>query len=66
MGFLIFLTKWKDLGDGPESEVWTRHLSPRPAAPFREAFCSRRLGPSGELRTQGEEDRPQVELIFRF
>ncbi|KAH8781507.1 hypothetical protein F5882DRAFT_296566, partial [Hyaloscypha sp. PMI_1271] len=52
-GLLIFLTKWKDLGDGPESEVWTRHSLPRPAFLFREAFVFVGLA-------------PQVELIFCF
>jgi F-box domain len=27
-GLAMFFTRWKDLGPGPESEVWTQHLLP--------------------------------------
>jgi hypothetical protein len=29
----MFFTRWKDLGDRSESEVWTRHLPPRSYGP---------------------------------
>ena len=28
-GLAVFFTRWKDLGAGPESQVWTQHLQPR-------------------------------------
>jgi hypothetical protein len=31
-GWAIFFTRWKDLGTGPEGEVWTQHLPPRAAS----------------------------------
>lgn len=34
-GLAMFLTRWKDLGPGPESEVWIQHLMPTGNPPFR-------------------------------
>lgn len=34
-GLAMFLTRWKDLGPGPESEVWIQHLMPTGKPPFR-------------------------------
>jgi hypothetical protein len=33
-GVALFFTRWKDLGDGPESEAWRRHLPSRAFEPF--------------------------------
>jgi hypothetical protein len=57
-GLVIFFTRWKDLGAGPEGEVWTQHLSSR-AASLGELFASRvRAQASVGLQNQLEV-RPQ-------
>jgi len=56
-GLAMFFTRWKDLGAGPEGEVWAQHLPSR--ASLRTLFTSRvRAQTSAGLQTQLEV-RPQ-------
>ena len=57
-GLAIFFTRWKDLGAGPEDEVWTQHLTPRASLrSLRALFTSR---DQTSLRLQDQlEARPQ-------
>jgi hypothetical protein len=58
-GLAIFFTRWKDLGDGPEGEVWKQHLPPTALASLRAAFENRdRAQTSMGLQTQIDV-RPQ-------
>jgi hypothetical protein len=52
-GWALFFTRWKNLGAGPESEVWRQHLLPRPASPI---WSQTSVG----LQTQ-VEDQPEDE-----
>jgi hypothetical protein len=58
-GLAVFFTRWKDLGAGPEGEVWTQHLPPRAAASLGALFASRVWAQTSVgLQTQLEA-RPQ-------
>jgi hypothetical protein len=39
-GLALFFTRWKDLGAGPDSEVWKQHLPPRATSSLRALFES--------------------------
>jgi hypothetical protein len=61
-GLVMFFTRWKDLGNGPESEseVWTQHLPPRPMGIFR---------PSLGVQTSVAAQLPQTKVegqLFMF
>jgi hypothetical protein len=58
-GLAMFFTRWKDLGAGPDGEVWTQHLPSRVAS-LRAAFTGQvRAQTSVELQNQLEV-RPQA------
>jgi hypothetical protein len=59
----MFLTRWKDLGPGPESEVWRQHLLPRSS--LRSIFLGQ-YHASVELQTQVESRPPDGYLSSLF
>jgi hypothetical protein len=64
-GLAMFFTRWKDLGAGPEGEVWTQHLPSRAASqhlPSRVA--SLRALFTGQVRAQTSVE-PQNQLEVR-
>jgi hypothetical protein len=61
-GLAMFLTRWKDLGPGPESEVWMQHLPPRVAS-LRALFTSQT---SMGLQTKVEDQPHDGDLSSAF
>jgi hypothetical protein len=50
-GLAMFFSRWKDLGPGPESEVWMQHL-PITLAAFAKRLLSSRLGSQTSVESQ--------------
>lgn len=53
-GLAMFFTRWKDLGAGPEGEVWKQHLRSRVASLGRLFTSQARAQTSVELQNQIE------------
>jgi hypothetical protein len=67
-GLAMFLTRWKDLGPGLESEVWIQHLMPTGNPSFRLDPLSQQASAWTSVRIPIQlEDRPREgEISFAF
>lgn len=59
-GLAIFFTRWKNLGVGPDDEVWTQHL-PAGVASLRACFVPRiqnstSVGPQAQLKVRPQDE----------
>ena len=59
-GLAMFLTRWKDLGPGPESEVWIQNLMPTGNPLFRADPLSQQASALNSVRIPIQlEDQPR-------
>ena len=60
MDWLFFFTRWKDLGPGPESEVWIQRLMPTGNPSFRADPLSQQASAWTSVRIPIQlEDQPR-------